>query len=377
MIYLDNAATSGKKPKLVIDAVLNGLKYYSANPGRSGYKASTDTTMAVYRVREKIYNFFGAKGPENVCFTANCTHAINFVLNGVLDKGDHVIVSCLEHNAVMRPLHYLRERKGIVFDIAEVDFSDPNKTLDNFKKLIKPNTKMIFITHGSNVTGTIIPIEKIGTLCKEKGILFGVDAAQTAGVLNINMEKMNVDYLCVAAHKGLYAPMGAGILIANKPIENITVAGGTGSNSNEMKQPEFFPERIESGTLNVSTVLGIGAGVDFVKKMGVDNIYTKELNHTQYFYERLKKIDCKLYSPYPEKDRYLPVISFNFKDKNSLEIGEYLGKNGIAVRSGLHCAPYAHKYIGTSEIGTVRISPGLFNSKNDLDSIIYILKKYK
>ena len=376
MIYLDNAATSGKKPKTVIDAVLNGLKYYSANPGRSGYKTSLDTSLAVYRVREKLYKFFGAKGPENVCFTANCTHSINFVLNGTLNNGDHVIVSSLEHNAVMRPLHYLRDKKGITFDIATVDFSDQDKTVENFRKLIRANTKMIFTTHCSNVTGTIIPTEKIGTLCKEKGILFGVDAAQTAGVLNINMEKMNIDYLCVAAHKGLYAPMGSGVLIANKPIENITISGGTGSNSNEMKQPDFFPERIESGTLNVPTILGIGAGVDFVEKIGVDNIYKKELGHTQYLYDLLKKIGCKLYTPFPEKDLYLPVVSFNFKDINSLEIGEYLGKYGIAVRSGLHCAPFAHNAIGTRDVGTVRVSPGLFNEKRDINSIIYILKKY-
>ena len=188
---------------------------------------------------------------------------------------------------------------------------------------------------------------------------------------------MNIDYLCVAAHKGLYAPMGAGVLIANKPIENITVLGGTGSNSNQMQQPDFFPERIESGTQNVPTVLGIGAGVDFVKNMGVDNIYKKELNHTQYVYEKLKKIGCKLYTPFPKKDLYLPVLSFNFRDKNSLEIGEYLGKKGIAVRSGLHCAPFAHSTIGTIEVGTVRISPGIFNGISDLDSIINILKKYK
>ena len=328
MIYLDNAATSGKKPKQVINAVVNGLKYYSANPGRSGYKTSIDTSMAVYKVREKLYKFFNANGPENVCFTANCTHSINFVLNGVLNSGDHIIVSSLEHNAVMRPLHNLKRSKGISFDIADVDFSDPDNTVENFKKLIKKNTKMIFTTHGSNVTGTIIPIKELGALCKENNILFGVDAAQTAGVLNIDMEKMNIDYLCVAAHKGLFAPMGAGVLIANKPIENITVSGGTGSNSMDMNQPEFFPERIESGTLNVPTILGIGAGVDFTKNIGVSNIYANEMNHIQFLYTELEKMNCKLYTPFPKKDLYLPVISFNFGERNSLETGEYLGKNG-------------------------------------------------
>ena len=191
MIYLDNAATSGKKPKIVIDAVVNGLKNYSANPGRSGYKASIDAAMAVYRVREKLNKFFNSNGPETVCFTANCTHSINFVLNGVLNYRDHVIVSSLEHNAVMRPLHYLKQSKDIDFDVAKVDLQNPKKTIDNFRKLVKENTKMIFTSGGSNVTGTIIPIKELGALCQEKGLLFGVDAAQTAGVLNIDIKQMN------------------------------------------------------------------------------------------------------------------------------------------------------------------------------------------
>lgn len=377
MIYFDNAATSGHKPKVVIDTVNNALRNYSANPGRSGYKASMDTAIAVYNIRKKLGDFFGCDGAEQVCFTANCTHSINFVLNGVLENGDHIIVSSLEHNAVMRPLCNLRENKGITFDIANVDLLNSKNTVENFEKLIKPNTKMIFTTHGSNVIGTVVPIKEIGEICRKKGILFGVDAAQSAGVLRINMKEMNIDYLCVAAHKGLYAPMGIGVLIARKPINNITVLGGTGSNSKQMQQPENFPERIESGTISVPNILGIGAGIDFIKSVGQNKIYEKELSITKYLYEKLFDLGCILYAPFPQKDEYLPVLSFNIKGKNSLEIADYLGKEGIAVRGGLHCAPYAHISIKTEDIGTVRISPSIYNNKNHCDKLIFSLKKYK
>ncbi len=377
LIYFDNAATSGHKPKMVIDAVNNALKNYSANPGRSGYKASMNAAEAVYNVRKKIGDFFGCDNAQQVCFTANCTHAINFVLNGVLKSTDHIIVSSLEHNAVMRPLHNLSKLKGVEFDIADVDLVNPERTVENFRKLIKQNTRMIFTTNASNVTGTVIPIKEIGEMCKKKGILFGVDAAQSAGVLSINMKDMNIDYLCVAAHKGLYAPMGIGILIAVKPIDNVTVLGGTGTNSNEMQQPDNFPERIESGTISVPNILGVGAGVDFVKSIGINKIYEKELSLIKYLYEKLKYIGCTLYTPYPEKHLYVPVLSFNVKDRNSLEVSDYLGKQGIAVRGGLHCAPYAHNFINTGEVGTVRISTGIFNSKSNCDNLIFSIKNFK
>ncbi len=377
LIYFDNAATSGHKPKVVIDATLGALKNYSANPGRSGYKASLDAAIAVYKVREKTSDFFGSDGAEQVCFTANCTHSINFVLNGVLERGDHIIVSSLEHNAVMRPLHNLLKLKGIDFDIASVDLFNSNNTVESFKKLIKPNTKMIFTTNASNVTGTVIPIKEIGEICRNKGILFGVDAAQSAGVLSINMKEMHIDYLCVAAHKGLFAPMGTGILIARKPINNITILGGTGSNSKEMLQPENFPERLESGTLSVPNIMGVGAGIDFLKSLGINKIYEKELSLTKYLYEHLSNLGCSLYAPFPEKNLYIPVLSFNVKNKNSLEIADYLGKQGIAVRGGFHCAPYAHIAIKTEEIGAVRVSPSIYNNKSHCDMLIYSIKKYK
>ena len=377
MIYLDNAATSGKKPQSVIQASVEALTQYSANPGRSGHNLSEKTSMAVYDSRSRIKEFVNASSEGNVCFTLNCTTAINMVLFGVLKSSDHVIISSLEHNAVYRPINYLNRDKGVKYDLAKVNLYDDEKTLENITKLLKPNTKMIFVTAASNVIGKTLPLEKIGKLCNDKGILFGVDAAQGCGILDIDMKKMHIDYLCVAPHKGLYSPMGTGVLVAEKPIEKVLISGGTGVNSKERFQPEDLPERLESGTLNVPGILGISAGIDFVKKTGTHKIYEHELNLCKTAYGGLKKIGAILYTPYPEKYSYVPVLSFNIKGKRSSQVAEILNTNGVAVRSGLHCAPLAHEHIGTSAIGTVRISPSVFNSVYDIDKLIFILKRIK
>ena len=235
MIYLDNAATTGKKPPEVIRAVDNALRIYSANPGRGGHKPSMSASAAVYSVRKKLADFFGASGPENVVFTMNCTHSINTVLKGVLKKGDHAVTSSLEHNAVVRPL----VKTGAAFDVAAVSLTDDNLTLSEFERKIRPETRLVICTGASNVLGKTLPIGKIGALCRARGVLFAVDAAQTAGVLPINMREMNIDYLCIAPHKGLYAPMGVGVLICEQPIENTLIEGGTGTNSAETVQPDF------------------------------------------------------------------------------------------------------------------------------------------
>ena len=285
MIYFDNAATTGKKPDSVIKAVSDGLKFYSANPGRSGHSLSFSTALAVYDARQKIADFFGASGADRVCYTLNCTHSINTVLKGVTRMGDRIIVSSLEHNAVMRPL----KKMGIGYDIADVDLFDDEKTLKNFSMKIKPNTKMIFCTGASNVLGKTLPIKQIGQLCKRKGLLFGVDAAQMAGVLPINMKEMNIDFLCVAAHKGLYAPMGLGILICEKDIDNTIIEGGTGTNSIELNQPDIYPEKMESGTINVPAILGTKAGCEFINSKGIKRMYDGEMSLIQSLYEELKK----------------------------------------------------------------------------------------
>lgn len=370
MIYFDNAATTAKKPQEVITAVINSFKNYSANPGRSGYKLSSRTSDAVFRVRQKTSDFFGADGPENVVFTLNCTQSINTVLKGVLGRGDHIVISSLEHNAVMRPLKKMK----INYSVAEVSLTDEQITLKNFESAIKPNTKLIFCTGASNVCGRLLPIIKIGELCKIKKVMFGIDAAQIAGVIPIDMKKMNIDFLCVAAHKGLYAPMGLGILICRKPIGNTLIEGGTGTNSLDLFQPQELPERFESGTINVPAILGLGGGIDFINNNGIGKLYLKEMQLSQYIYNSLLKNDnIDLYTPKPLPWEYVPVIPFNFKGVDSAKTAKMLDEKNIAIRAGYHCAPMAHNVLGTIKSGAVRLSFSFFNNMAEADTFIRIV----
>lgn len=364
MIYFDNAATTGIKPKSVVRAVNFALENLSANPGRSGHSKSVGAAETVYKAREKLSDFFGSEGPETVVFTQNCTHAVNCVLKGLLKKGDHCIISSLEHNAVVRPL----VKTGVSYSVAEVSLTDDDETVKNFVEKIKPNTKLIFCTGASNVLGKILPIEKIGAICRKRGIYFGVDAAQTAGVLPIDMKKQNIDFLCIAPHKGLYAPMGIGVLIARKPLPDTIIEGGTGTNSSELFQPSFLPERLESGTVNVPGIAGIMGGLEFVKTKGTESIYQNELRLIQMLYKKLEdNEDVTLYTPYPEAGMYVPLLTFNVKNMTSYEAASILADNKIAVRGGLHCAPFAHRQIGTLEGGAVRVAVAYFNNSSEID----------
>ena len=375
MIYLDNAATTGKKPSGVINAVNKALQRNSANPGRSGHKLSDDTAVMVYNARETVADFFSAQ-TENVIFTQNCTMSLNMAIKGNIKSGDHVIISSYEHNAVLRPIYKLSS-EGIEYDVANVIVGDKEATYRAFERLIKSNTKMIVCTHASNVTGELMPIEMLAELCKQKGIIFVVDAAQTAGVLPIAL-KDGMDYLCIASHKGLYAPMGTGILVCGRPVEKTVIEGGTGTFSNVYEQPTDMPERLESGTLNVPGIAGIKAGIDFVKEKTIDRIYRHEISLVQLLYDNLEKMSgIRLYMQRPEVNKTAPVLSFNVEGKNSMETADYLSKNGIAVRAGLHCAVLAHKTIGTVDVGTVRVCTSVFNTKNDIFSFIDVLKRYK
>ncbi len=370
MIYFDNAATSGVKPKGVIAAVKNALEQYSANPGRSGYETSFKTAEMVYITRKKLALFFGAENPESVVFTLNCTHAVNCVLKGIVHKGEHVVVSSLEHNAVMRPL----KKMGVSYSVAQVSFDDDNKTIENFRKSIKPNTKLVLCTGASNVLGKMLPISAIGELCKKNKKYFAVDAAQIAGFAPIDMKRQNIDFLCIAPHKGLYAPMGTGVLIARKNLPETIIEGGTGTNSIELYQPDELPERLESGTVNVPGIAGISAGVDYVNKIGIDRIYAHEMRLIRRLYAGLKKMsEITLYTPEPKNGFYAPVLSFNVKGIPSDKTASLLSKQGIAVRGGLQCAPSAHSAIGTLDGGTVRVSVAAFNTEREIDAFLQIL----
>ena len=365
MIYLDNAATTYPKPQSVIKAVDDALKK-SANPGRSGHTLSQSTAISVYEVREKLKDMFSAPAVENVVFTLNCTHAINYVLKGLIKSGDRIVTSSFEHNAVMRPLEKLK-KQGVHIDIAEAYPDDKEATVRSFSRLINTNTKLVICTAASNVIGLKMPIKEIGMMCKQFGISFCVDAAQLAGVCDINMKECNIDYLCIAAHKGLYAPMGTGILITKDNRLDTIIEGGTGTASIMLNQPNDLPEMLESGTINVPGIIGLGAGIDFVKSKGFDKIYNHEMGLVKRLYKQLKSTPgVKLYTPEPD-DNYAPVLSFNINGLNSVDSASKLNSLGFATRAGLHCAPFAHKRIGTIESGTVRICPSVFTSSQDID----------
>lgn len=374
MIYLDNAATTYPKPMAVRKAVAANFDEYFSNPGRGGYDASVKCAEVIFECRKKLGEMFHCP-PDRVAFVGNCTAAMNICLKGILRPGDHVICSSLEHNAVARPLYTLK-MQGVEVDTAQVVFGDPDATVTAFARLIRPNTKMIVCTHASNVTGTVLPIARIGALCRERGILFAVDAAQSAGMIGIDMVKMNIDYLCLATHKGLYAPMGTGALLCAGTCPNSLIEGGTGTNSISMEQPEELPERLESGTLNVSGILGISAGVDFVNGKGMEVIYKHEIDLLRKAYASLQSMGSViLYTAPPVLGLSAPVLSFNVSGKSSSETAGYLNKYGIAVRAGLHCAPSAHRSIGTIEFGTVRIAPSAYTSESDINLFLRAIER--
>lgn len=369
MIYFDNAATSGKKPQNVINAVDFALKNLSANPGRSGHKASLKTADAVYEVRKKLSDFFGCENAENVIFTLNCTHSINCVLKGVLQKGDHVVISNLEHNAVMRPLKKMK----VSYTVAEVSENEV-ETIENFENSIRPNTKLVLTTAASNVSGQVLPYEKIGYICKKRNLYYCVDAAQGAGILPFDMKKMNIDYLCVAPHKGLYAPMGIGVLICRKPLNNTVLEGGTGTESLDFSQPVMMPEGFESGTISVPLILGVGAGVDFVKKVGIEKIYRHEFSLLEKIYDGLyKNKNIVFYTNKPEFGKNAPVLPINYRDFESYRFAEVLNYNNVAVRAGFHCAPTVHRALDTGLHGAVRVSFGAFNTKTEVEEFLTLV----
>lgn len=364
VIYLDNAATTFPKPAAVMTAVMRFMSERAANPGRSGHALSMKAAETVYRCRESAARFFHAPGPENVAFCLNATQAINTALKGCGLAGKAVVTSTVEHNAVMRPLHKLAGQ-GVVCRTADIADGD-DAIVENFRRALTPQTAMIACTHASNVTGRVLPIGRLGALCKEKGLLFLVDASQSAGVLPIDMEAMHIDYLCMPGHKGLYGPMGTGLLIAADGTELDTLLeGGTGSDSLRLEQPAYLPDRLESGTVNAPGIAGLGAGLSYVARRGVENIYREEHALALRLYDLLADIpNVNLYTPRPETG-YVPVVSFNIEGMTSVEAASALDKAGFALRGGLHCCPAAHRRYGTLETGMVRASFGAFNTARD------------
>ena len=379
MIYLDNSATTYPKPQGVRQAVQRSFIEQGANPGRSGYGMCLSTTRAVYRVRQLAAEFFGAPGPECVLFQPSCTQALNLVIKGFLKPGDHVVITDLEHNAVARPLEAIKAR-GVSYSVVPVTPGDNDATLDAFRKALGPKTKLAVCTMASNVFGIRVPVERITALCHQYGMKVCVDAAQGAGLFPTHMEESGIDFLCCAGHKGLYGPMGTGLLLLREPEELLEtlVEGGTGTQSRSLLQPEEAPERYESGTLNVPGILGLGAGIEFVRRRGVERICEEELQKLRYLHGRLSRMGhVVLYTPAPQSSFSAPGLSFNVGGVPSEQVGDFLAKGGIAVRCGLHCAPLAHKKMGTLETGTVRVSPSAFTRREDLDALVLRLSHWR
>lgn len=372
MIYFDNGATTFPKPKSVVNAVNYAITKIGANPGRGGHNMAMKASEVLFECRNNAATLFNIDNSENIIITNNCTTALNTVIKGILKSGDHAVISSYEHNAVVRPLEFLKNR-GVEYSIAQVDYADNEKTVDNFRKAFKENTRLVICTHASNVFGIRLPIERIAALCKLNGILFCVDAAQTAGLIPIYLKNSDIDYLCTAGHKGLYGPMGTGLLIINsKVIPESLIQGGTGSLSAQVNQPEILPDKFESGTHNLIGIAGLNEGIKYVMKKTPQVIFDYEIRLARNLYDRLFRLkDIELYTKKPDNNGFVPVISFNLKNIDSEKTAQILNDRfNIAVRAGLHCAPLAHKCFGTLEKGTVRAVISSFTTQNEVNYLV-------
>lgn len=336
---------------------------------------SSETVLQIYKVREQLAEMFGAKSEENIVFTLNCTHALNIAIKGLAKKGGHAVTSCLEHNSVIRPLTKLKNSGDFDFDMAKV-FDDDYKTVESFESKIKSNTCFIVCTYASNVFGDILPVKKLGELAKKHNIPLIVDGAQAAGIIDIDVVRDNISCLCMPGHKGLYGPSGTGVLILSENCSPDTlIEGGTGSESKNFLQPEFLPDRFESGTQNTAGIIALGKGVEFVKKEKIENIREHEnIMIEKLFREFLVSDDVVIFNRFnPEK--YVPILSFNMKNLSGEETAGLLAEEDIAVRGGFHCNPCAHEFYKTSDTGTARVSVSAFNTKNDIDYLIKCVNK--
>ena len=374
MIYLDNGATSFPKPLSVRQNVDISLKKFSANPGRSGHSLSLRAAKEIFECRKRLKEFFNVNSEEEIIFTENCTMALNTVVFGLLSEGDHVLISSMEHNSVTRPLESLKD-KGVTYSTFDYSYDD-NETVDNVRKLIKPETKLVICTHASNVFGFRFPIERICALCHTYGILFCVDSAQSAGVFDIDVGTNQYDFVCMSGHKSLYGPMGTGVLILNNRNLKPLLYGGTGTESVKKSQPEGLPEKFESGTQNMNGISGLKAGVDFVKNRGIKNIYNHEYKLAKRLFNGLannRKVIT--YNKSFDYSKVAPVVSFNIDGVYSEDLVAKLNKYGIMTRGGLHCSPRAHTTMNTIENGTVRVVPGAFNTINDINYLLNVIRK--
>ncbi len=378
MIYLDNAATSWPKPPEVLKAMLDVMEHAGGNPGRSGHRLSIAAARIIYNTREEIARFFGVSDPLRVIFTANGTHAINLALKGILKPGDHVVTSSMEHNAVMRPLRAL-ESQGVHLSIIPCA---ANGSLDvhELRRMITPRTRLVVTTHASNVAGTLLPVHEIAPVAHQAGALLLVDAAQTAGAVPIDMQAMGIDLLAFTGHKELLGPPGTGGLVISGNVDVTRIhplmRGGTGSRSESEVHPDDLPDKFESGTANLPGIAGLGAGLKWITDRGIDAVREHMQTLIRTLLDGLSAIPgIKIFGTL-DPENSVPIVSISVPGKRVSEIGLRLDEEyEILSRVGLHCAPAAHRTIGSFPEGTVRLAPGVFAAVNDIQKVIKAINR--
>jgi cysteine desulfurase/selenocysteine lyase len=377
LIFLDNGATSYPKPEEVYSFMDHFYRNFGVNPGRSGYDLCMETGELVEETRAMMTKFFNGTDPNRLCFSYNSTDALNLIINGMLKEGDHAISTTVEHNSVLRPLYHLYKNNGVEVNYIPFDskgFVDP----DEFPKRFKKNTKLVVVNHASNVIGTIQPVKDIGKYCREKEIPFVIDASQSAGKINVDMEELNVDIVAFTGHKSLLGPTGIGGLYVREGIEiNHTRAGGTGVRSAVRTHLDEYPYRLEYGTLNTVGVAGLHAGVKWIEKQGLENIHDEEMRLTAKLRDGLKNVGGVTLYCQDDLADHISIFLFNVDGLEALNTGTILDVDyNIASRTGLHCAPLVHEQIGTAEIhGAVRFGIGPFNTEEHIDTAIQAVKE--
>ncbi len=374
MIYMDNAATTMRKPDEVIQAVMNAMNSMG-NAGRGAHAASLSASRVIYNAREALARFFHADSPKQIVFTNNSTESLNIAIKGILEPGDHVVTTMLEHNSVLRPL-YEMEEKGVSLTIIKSDTTG-RISYEELEEAVQNNTKAIICTNGSNLTGNYVDVKRVGEIAKRKGVLFVVDASQTAGVYPINVQEMNIDILCFTGHKSLLGPQGTGGMCVREGLEVRPLkSGGSGVLTYSKKHPADMPTALEAGTLNGHGIAGLGAAIEYLEKEGIDNIRQKELGHMWKFYHGVKDIPgIKIYGDF-ETELRCPIVTLNIGDYDSSEVSdELLMTYGISTRPGAHCAPLMHEALGTVDQGAVRFSFSHYNTDEEIEIAINAIKE--
>ena len=374
MIYFDNAATTMRKPDCVVQAVTEAL-CAMGNSGRGVHEGALSASRIIYDSRIALAELFGAESPERIAFTANSTQALNIAIKGVLNPGDHVITTTLEHNSVLRPLYELEER-GVQLTILPADKAG-NIRYEDFEQEIRPNTRAIVTTHGSNLTGNLLDIGRLGGIAKKYGLLYIVDASQTAGVFDIDVQQMHIDILCFTGHKGLLGPQGTGGLYVRDGVEvRPLLSGGSGVQTYLRSHPAQMPTALEAGTLNGHGIAGLGAAVRHILDTGMETIRQKEQALMWEFYTQVRQIPgITVYGDFSTQNR-CPIVTLNVRDYDSGEVSDALASEyGIATRSGAHCAPLMHKALGTVEQGAVRFSFSHYNTEEEINFAVSALRE--